>query len=134
MKNTLKLQNPILINGKTVSELSYDIDEITGELFAEADSKKMAASGSKSGNLSGAAELDYSFHLYLGHAAILAVNPEYDWSDLARIKGHDNMKIMRIGRTFIVGSAASEEDDSEEPTETTEKSSQPQSPTSKKSE
>ncbi len=134
MKETLKLKNPILINGKTVSELSYDIDEITGELFAEADSKKMAASGSKSGNLSGAAELDYSFQLYLGYAAILAVNPEYDWSDLARIKGHDNMKVMRIGRAFIVGSAASEEDDSEEPTETTEKSSQPQSPTSKKSE
>lgn len=134
MKEVLKLKNPILINGKTVSEITYDIDEITGELFASADSKKMIASGSKTGNLSGAAELDYSFQLYLGYAAIIAANPEYDWSDLERIKGRDNMAVMRIGRTFIVGSAASEEDDSEEPSEITEKSSQPQSPTSKKSE
>ena len=134
MKEVLKLKNPILINGKTVSEITYDIDEITGELFASADSKKMIASGSKTGNLSGAAELDYSFQLYLGYAAIIAVNPEYDWSDLERIKGRDNMAVMRIGRAFIVGSAASEEDDSEEPTEIMEKSSQPQSPTSKKSE
>lgn len=134
MKEILKLQNPILINGKTVSEISYDINEITGELFAEADSKKMVASGAKGGNLSGAPELDYSFQLYLGYAAILSVNPEYDWSDLTRIKGNDIMKVMRIGRAFIVGSVASKDDDSEEPTETTEKSSQPQLPTSKKSE
>jgi hypothetical protein len=134
MKKTLKLRNPILINGKSVDSMDYDIDEITGELFAMADAKKMSASGMKSGNLSGAAEIDYSFQLYLGYAAIIAVNPSYDWSDLARIKGHDNMEVMRIGRSFITGSEASQEDDSEEPTETTEESSQPQLQTSKKSE
>jgi hypothetical protein len=52
------LSKPILIDGKEVSELTHDAGEITGALFAEADSKKMKASGSKSGNLSGAAELD----------------------------------------------------------------------------
>ena len=134
MKKTLKLRNPILINGKSVDSMDYDIDEITGELFAMADAKKMSASGMKSGNLSGAAEIDDSFQLYLGYAAIIAVNPSYDWSDLARIKGHDNMEVMRIGRSFITGSEASQEDDSEEPTETTEESSQPQLQTSKKSE
>lgn len=134
MKKTLVLDNPILINGKTVSELDYDVDEITGELFAEADARKMSASGSHRGNLAGAPEIDYSMHLYLGYAAIIAVNPGYDWSDLGRIKGHDNMKVLGIGRTFIVGSAASQDEDSEEPTETTDESSTHQSPTSKKSE
>jgi len=134
MKETLVLNNPIEINGKTVKELTYDIDEISGDLFAEADAKKMVASGSKNGNLSGAAEIDYSFQLYLGYAAIIAVNPEIDWSDLKRVKGADLMKIMRIGRAFIVGSGASQEEDSEEPTETMEEPSTPQSPTSKRKE
>ena len=134
MKETLVLNNPIEINGKTVKELTFDIDEISGDLFAIADAKKMAASGSKNGNLSGAAEIDYSFQLYLGYAAIIAVNPEIDWSDLKRVKGTDLMKIMRIGRAFIVGSGASQEEDSEEPTETMEEPSTPQSPTSKRKE
>lgn len=134
MKNTLILANPILINGEKVRELTYDIDEITGSLFAEADAKKMSASGSRGGNLAGAPEIDYSMHLYLGYAAIIAVNPSYDWEDLKRIKGHDNMAILRIGRSFITGSAASLEDDSEEPTETMEESSTQASQTSKKSE
>lgn len=132
MKETLVLNNPIEINGRTVKELTFDIDEISGDLFAMADAKKMVASGSKNGNLSGAAEIDYSFQLYLGYAAIIAVNPEIDWSDLKRVKGTDLMKIMRIGRAFIVGSGASQEEDSEEPTETTEEPSTPQSPTSKR--
>ncbi len=134
MKKTLILKNPILVNGKKVEKIDYDIDEITGELFAEADAKKMSAAGSGRGNLAGAPELDYSLHLYLGYAAVIAVNPDIDWSDLARIKGSDNMEILKIGRTFIIGSAALQEEDSEEPTETMPESSTPQSPTSKKSE
>lgn len=134
MKKVLILRNPIMINGKSVKDLNYDIDEITGELFAEAEAKKMSDSGSKGGNLAGAPELDYSLHLYLGYAAIIAVSPEIDWSDLKRIKGHDNMEVLRIGRLFITGSAASLEEDSEEPIETTEGSTIPQSPTSKENE
>ena len=50
-----------------------------------------------------AAELDYGLHLYLGFAAVIAVNPEIDISDLERVRGYDVMKIMRIGRDFISG-------------------------------
>ncbi len=134
MKKTLILEKPIEINGKPITELSYDIDEIDGELFAQADAQKLAASGSKRGNLAGAAEIDYTMQLYLGYAAIIAVNHDIDWSDLKRIKGHDNMKVYQIGRAFIIGSAASQEDDLEELTETTEGPSTRQSPTLKKSE
>lgn len=103
MKNTIKLDNPVQINGKSYNELTYDISEITAQAFAEADARKLSASGSKNGNAAGAAELDYGLHLYLGFAAVIAVNPEIDISDLERVRGYDVMKIMRIGRDFISG-------------------------------
>ena len=93
MKNTIKLDNPVQINGKSYNELTYDISEITAQAFAEADARKLSASGSKNGNAAGAAELDYGLHLYLGFAAVIAVNPEIDISDLERVRGYDVMKI-----------------------------------------
>lgn len=113
MKGTLKLTNPIDINGRKVSELKYDTNEITAELFAQADANKATYSRSKNGNMAGAAELDYSLHLYLGFAGIMAVNPEIDVTDLNRIKGSDSVEVMKIGRDFISGRS---EDDSEQPT------------------
>ena len=134
MKETLILANPITINGKKVGELTYDLDEITAVQFAEADARKQRASGSKGGNLSGAVELDYGLHLYLGFAAIIALNPEYDISDLERIKGRDVMEVMKIGRNFILKPAEGlPRNGSEEPSETTPEPSTPRSlPSSKK--
>ena len=113
MKNTIKLDNPVQINGKSYDELTYDISEITAQAFAEADARKLSASGSKNGNAAGAAELDYGLHLYLGFAAITGEGysatkttneaGEIDISDLERVRGYDVMKIMRIGRDFISG-------------------------------
>ena len=103
MKNKITLSNPLTINNKKRTELTYDANEITAQMFAEADSRKLTASGSKNGNSAGAAELDYGLHLYLGFAAVIAVNPEIDISDLERVRGYDVMKIMRIGRDFISG-------------------------------
>ena len=37
---TLTLKNPIQINGETVTEMRYDINEIDGVLFATAEAKK----------------------------------------------------------------------------------------------
>lgn len=123
---TIKLSNPIMINGKKVSELSHDANEITPQAFAEADSRKMKASGSKGGNLSGAVELDYGLHVYLGFAAILAVNPSYDITDLERIKGRDVMEVMKVGRNFTIGSGAkSQGEDSEEASEILQESTTP---------
>lgn len=134
MREELKLHTPIQINGKSVDVLTYDLDEITPQLFAEADSRKMRASGSRGGNLSGAVELDYGLHLYLGFAAIVAVNTDYDVSDLERIKGRDVMEVMKIGRNFIISSAAqSQPSASDVPSETTPELTTPQSQSSKKS-
>lgn len=102
-KGVLTLVNPLLVNGSKVETLEYDTNEITASMFAAADVQKMrAASG---GNLSGAVELDYALHLYLGFAAITALNPEIDIADLERIKGADVTAVMRVGRDFIMGSA-----------------------------
>lgn len=134
LKGEIVLNNPITINGKKVKKLTYDANEITPAMFAEADARKMVASGAKSGNLSGAVELDYGLHLYLGFAAITAVNPEVDIADLERIKGTDVIQVMRVGRNFIISSAGSKENNSDEQSETTPELSTHQSQNSKEKE
>lgn len=129
MKGIIKLSSPIMIDGQQIKEVQYDTDEISCELFAEADSKKMQACGSKQGNLSGAAELDYGLHLYLGFAAIIAVNQAWTFEDVARIKGQDIMNVMKIGRNFTLSSGESQDDDSDEQSEITQDASTPQSQT-----
>ena len=129
---SIKLKNPIKINGKDITELTYDVNEITPAGFAEAEYRKTRANGSKGAPSSAAVELDYSLHLYLGFAAILAVNPEYDFNDLERIKGLDVMEVMKVGRNFIIASAEKSTDDtSENASETTPESTTPEQPSSK---
>lgn len=135
MKEILKLKNPILINGEQVAEVSYDTNEINGIMFATAESKRKAAAGMKNTSITPAAEFDFGLHLYLGFAAIVAVNPSYDYSDLERIKGHDVVEVMAIGRNFMLASGMEQpESDSGEPTETTPESTTRAPQTSKKSE
>lgn len=132
---TLKLKNPIMIDGKEVAEVTYDTNEIDGILFATAESKRKAAAGMKNTSITPAAEFDFGLHLYLGFAAIVAVNPEYDFSDVERIKGRDVVEVMGIGRNFMLASDQEpQENDSDEPIETTPESTTPARPNSKKSE
>lgn len=131
----LKLINPVMINGKEVTEVTYDSNEIDGVLFATAEAKKKMSAGMKNTSIAPAVEFDFALHLYLGFAAIVAVNPEYDFSDVERIKGHDVVEVMKIGRNFMLGSEKKQpESDSDEPTETTPESTTPARPSSKKSE
>lgn len=119
MRGTIKLINPIMINGKMTSNLDYDTEEITAAAFARAESNKVEQQTHK-GNLAGAVELDYSLHIYLGFAAVEAVNPEIDVKDLERVKGVDVMQFMMIGRAFITGrSEESSPELSEDVSETT---------------
>lgn len=135
MKETLKLRNPIMINGEKVAEVTYDSNEIDGILFATAESKRKAAAGMKNTTITPAAEFDFGLHLYLGFAAIVAVNPAYDFSDVERIKGRDVVEVMAIGRNFMLASdQAQQESDSDEPTETTPESTTQAQQNSKKSE
>lgn len=134
VKDTLPLRKPIMIDGQSVSAVTYDSDEIDGILFATAESKRKAAAGIKNTSISPAAEFDFGLHLYLGFAAIVAANPSYDFSDVERIKGRDVVEVMAIGRNFILASEKEQtESDSGEPTETTPESTTPAQPNSKKS-
>lgn len=110
--SVLKLRNAIKVNGKDVSEIKYDENEITAEAFIEAETRKFAAAVKKGASTAATLELDYSMQLELGFAAILAVNPDYDYNDLLRIKGSDLVQVVRIGRGFTMPSEATA--DSEE--------------------
>ena len=131
--NTIKLRNPIKINGKTVSELTYDANEITASGFAEAEYRKSRANGSNGAPSSAAVELDFSLHVYLGFAAIIAVNPAYDFNDMERIHGKDLVDVMKVGRNFtIVSEAESQDETSENASETMPESITPEQPSSNK--
>lgn len=124
MAETLKLKNPIKIGTEKglveVSEVTYDANEIDGILFATAEARRKAAAGMKNTTITPAAEFDFGLHLYLGFAAIIAVNPSYDFTDVERIKGSDLKKVMDIGRNFMLSSEAEQpQNDSGEHTETT---------------
>lgn len=121
MQNTIKLKNPITIDGKPVNEVSYDANEITALLYAEADAKKKVAAGMKNVSISPAVEFDFGLHLYMGMAAIIAVNPGYTFEDLERVKGSDVMEFSTVGRDFLLRSDTSEENASESSSEATPK-------------
>lgn len=117
-KNTLVLDNPILINGETVTELTYDAQEITARLFSDACAKAAAAEKTVGMKVK---ETDYNLHFYLGMAAIIAVNPKIAFEDLERVKGFDILDLSNIGTFFIIRKSAepSGENNSEEQSETT---------------
>ena len=134
MQNTIKLKKPITIDGKQVSEISYDADEITAVLYAEADAKKKVAAGMKNVSISPAVEFDFGLHLYMGFAAAIAVNPGYTFEDLERVKGGDVMAFSNVGRNFLLQSDTSEESSSDERSEATAKPSTQAPQTSNESE
>lgn len=127
MKETMTLKHPIDINGKKVKALVYDTDEITGQMFIEADSR-LQTDKSSSKTTSTVGELDRGLHLYLGFAAVIAVNPEIDYSDLLRLKGVDVLNIVTVGRGFFFSSSEepSEEELLEGQSEHTAESTTPQ--------
>lgn len=126
----LTLLKPILVNNESVFEFTYDTAEITNDLFLEACFKS-----SKPGrdiNLATSMEIDKAFHLQIGKAAILAINPKLDWTDLDRISGLDLFEVAKIGRFFIFGKSGepSEAKASEERSEISADDTTPLSQTS----
>lgn len=119
MQGSIKLKNPIAVNGKTVTDLKYDTEAISGALFCEADVKRRIAAGVKNIALVPAAEFDYSLHLYMGYAAFIAANSDLDFSDMERTHGADVVTIMDIGRNFMLQSEDSDQSNSDELSEIT---------------
>lgn len=128
MKQVLQLENPILINNKEYTALSYDPMEITVEQFSIAASRSAAVAKNKTLTLN-MRESDYAFHLYLGMMSVLAVNPEMDLADMERIKGYDTLALADIGMLFTLrrSEAASVQNSSEKQSESTQEPSIPAS-------
>lgn len=106
MRNTLKLRNPVYIDGEEVHELEYDPEEITVELFEETARLYGASATTK--------EMNDRIHLGLFWAAVMAVNDKVSFSELNNAKGmYDLTRMMDIGRDFIMGSDGSAENDSD---------------------
>ncbi len=102
MENIVELENPIKINNETVTELTYDAREIDSMLYLEACGRCAALDKTKTMTAK-LRESDYGLHMYLGFAAIVAVNPNIDFTDLERVKGRDILKISNIGLLFTLG-------------------------------
>ena len=130
MKKILKLKNPVMINNIAVSEMEYDANEINGMLFTEAEARRKSAAGIRNVTINPAIEFDVGLHLYLGFAAILAVNAAYDFTDLERIHGADLIAVMDIGRNFILKPEESAQGSTAEQSGTTPEPFTPQSVTS----
>lgn len=115
MKNTLKLENPITVNGKEISELTYDPQKITVEQFSLASAKAAEIAKSKTFKVC-LRENDYTLHLYLGMMSIIAENPNIDIADLERCSGFDVLNIADIGMLFTLRrqAAVSEQTSSDE--------------------
>ena len=113
MKQKLTLDSPIMVDGKEVSELTYDTSEITVEQFMLASNKSQQAGAMK------VKETDYALHLYLGFMAVLAINHEIMLEQLENIKGMDVIKFADVGLLFTLRSAEgpSEENSLEEQSE-----------------
>ena len=127
----LKLKNPIKINGELVEVVTYDANEIDGILFATAEAKRRQNGGTAAAF---ATEIDFGMHLYLGYAAIIAVNPSYSFEDMERLKGRDVMEVVQIGRNFTLKLDEEQPaNDSDAPTETMPESTTPAQQSSKKS-
>ena len=98
---TIELSRPLKVNGKDLTELQCDMDEVSVDAFIRAEALSNAKRGNE-GSSAAMSEIDYGFHLYLGFEGIIAADPSIDIKDLERIKGRDLVKIMQVGRFFAL--------------------------------
>lgn len=120
MIEKITLRNPLLVNGKKLKELTYDIDEISVELMARAEGLKTKIGGKDLIGKITIAQADYTLHICMGMQAIMAVNPEISEEDLQRVKGFDLTKIANIGSRFFIEPEPQEQAKSEKQQEDTQ--------------
>lgn len=109
LKGKFDLLAPIMINGKEIKSLSYDLMKINEELLMKAESLTRVSRISEVV----LGENNYTYHRYLGMAAIIAENPWIDWEDIKRLEGIDLNRLSRIGRDFFIVLGDLREDASE---------------------
>lgn len=122
--DTIRLRQPLKVNGKDMSELKLNFDAITPEGFIRAEALANAKRANEGAGAS-LMEVDYGFHLYLAFEAVKAADPSVDTADLERVTGYDLIKLMQAGRFFAVGADGdSQESSSDGRSESTPTSTQ----------
>lgn len=118
-KEILKLSKPLLVNGKSLKELSYTLELDVDDILKAHENRAKAHN-----NMDTAmklVEFDTELHLYAGMQAIIKLNPEIDVFDLKKLSGADVPPLFRIGRTFFTQTASEESSKtSNEPSATTQ--------------
>lgn len=104
-KGKITLAKGFYDEGKLVKELAYDLDEVSSELYIEADARATQALLSKGGAKMTVSNFDDVARLYYGWASILAAkeNEKYafDFDNLKLIKGPDLKRVANLGSTFL---------------------------------
>lgn len=119
MKRIFELKKPIMINGKEYEKLNYDFDEVTIEGLMDAmDEFPMPASVVNY-------PVNPKYDAAIAMAAVIAVNPGFDYDDLRRIKGIDSFNLQALGLNFILypEEYAAQQETSEDAAESTADSS-----------
>ena len=98
-KEVLKLAKPLLVNGKSIKELSYTLDLDVDDILTANENRAKAHNNMDTAMK--VVEFDTELHLYVGMQSIIKLNPEIDVRDLKRLTGIDVMPLFRIGRTFF---------------------------------
>lgn len=118
----IHLQNPMLVNGKQLTELPIDPDGVTCELYFEAGNQLQPNE-----RINRLVELDYQLHFWMGAACVIAANSDIAWEDFKQLRGADPMQLTQVGRFFVGQSAQFLSADSDEQSASTPTSSQPAS-------
>lgn len=95
----LKLIKPLLINGVKRTELTYDIEQVTVEGVANAESLKAKMGVTAVGTV---AQTDFLLHICLGMQAVIAVNNDITEDDLKRLQQFDVCQLAKVGTRFFI--------------------------------
>lgn len=103
----LKLKKPVMIDGENKTEITYDLDSLTG-----ADVELVYNQLKKKGIAVGAIEIDTSYHM-----AIFAQAAGIDYEDVKRMSAKDCKNAVVAVRAFFVNDSeeSSDETSSEVP-------------------
>lgn len=85
-----------MINGKEVSEIPYDFENMTAQDKINAGKKYV-----RDGNVVSVQELDPSYHMYIFAEAAIKANSEIDITDVLRISAKDSSKAESLVRDFF---------------------------------
>ncbi len=97
--NELKLRKPLMVNGKELKALTYDVDELTINHITRAEACKSKMGGAA---VISVAQADFTLHVCIGMQAVIVKNPDIAEEDLMRLKGYDITQLASIGTSFFV--------------------------------